>query len=451
MTSRVWRAGTLSVGLVGLAAACRQLVGIGDQPPIDLADAAVPKLDAAIEAGPLCGLAYSPRPCEACLESHCCAQATACSGSMACSGLETCLGGCGGDPTCRARCVDEHRIGPDPLETSLAACLAASCAGFCGLACGGFAQAFDVDAAAGCQTCVLDNSSICATGKICAGDPECQALIWCGITGVFPDRIQACNAMHDAGREAFGAATAALSSACYQACALGGQWFCVGSPALNGFGGPTKMHLTIIDGIANGAIGDASVSACAPTSSQCIAFSTATSAADGGVTLTVAPSAQGPGANGYLSITGAAVTQELFYWGFPLSESSYTQTVGTLTQMVTAELPALLGEPVDLTTHAVLAVTSTDCGNTVAPGMQFKVTASGADAGVDLPVHYFAQGMPSPTADRTDQQGIALVVNVPPGTVQVTATPVALGRPSSVVSGFVVAGAVTLMALPPNQ
>ena len=136
------RRAVFAVATVAVAVACRQLVGIGDAPPMGAAVDATAADSGAPEAGsdgPACGIAYAPEACGSCLVSSCCPQATACAESAACSKLEGCLGACAGDTACRATCVSANRFGPDVFETQLASCLAKSCAQPCGISCGGFA------------------------------------------------------------------------------------------------------------------------------------------------------------------------------------------------------------------------------------------------------------------------------------------------------------------------
>jgi hypothetical protein len=67
-------------------------------------------------------------------------------------------------------------------------------------------------------------------------------------------------------------------------------------------------------------------------------------------------------------------------------------------------------------------------------------------------VVYEKGGVPDPTATQTDSTGTAVIVNVPVSDqVTITATPVALGRPSSIVSVITRPGTDTYIQLPVNQ
>jgi hypothetical protein len=308
------RRAVFATATLAVIVACRQLVGIGDSPPMGAVVDSGTK-EAGTDAGG-CGIVYAGTQCEACLESQCCTQATACANGAACSGLEGCLGACdGGDPACRAQCVDGHRIGSDALETQLAACLAKRCAQPCSISCGGFAGDFGVDAAAGCQTCIVDNPNLCSATLACAGDPECQAILTCPSTSHVQDQSEACDTEHEAGVDAASAVLNGLTTACLNACAVGTQWWCVGNPpSQQQVNQATAVTLHLYDKATTLPIADASVAVCSPSLSPCLVLGNPmTSGADGGVTVNVPKNPQGPGSSGYLSITGTGLTPELFF------------------------------------------------------------------------------------------------------------------------------------------
>jgi len=85
------------VGWLGLVAlviamaivACRQLVGITDNPPEDLVTS-------------ICGLPYGTNACASCVNANCCTQSATCAADPVCSAYEGCLGNCNGDAKCRS-------------------------------------------------------------------------------------------------------------------------------------------------------------------------------------------------------------------------------------------------------------------------------------------------------------------------------------------------------------
>src|SRR5580700_868830 len=87
--------------LVGLFAACRQLVGITDSPPEDLVTS-------------ICGLPYGTNACASCVSTSCCTESTACAASAACAANQTCVGKCNGDPQCRSQCmISDPGVAPE--------------------------------------------------------------------------------------------------------------------------------------------------------------------------------------------------------------------------------------------------------------------------------------------------------------------------------------------------
>ena len=444
------RRALFTVATLAVVVACRQLVGIGDAPPMGALVDSGPAEEGSDAGG--CGIAYAGASCEACLESNCCPEATACAGHTACNGLEVCLGACdGGDPACRAQCVAGHRLGPDPFETQLAACLARSCAAPCGIPCGPFAQLAGVDAAPGCETCV--ENSVCNASLACAGQPGCQAILWCTETTYDLDREQAClDGYRDAGIDAALAFRSSLLTSCLGDCALGSQWYCVGHLAPpQESSQDTAVTLTLYDIFTNKPLVGAEVDVCSRTDSTCTpVITSATSDVDGKATVTVPSNVGGLGASGYLKISEPnLLVPELIFWGFPLSEPTLADTIGTFTtaEATPSALTSVLGVPVDLTSHALVVVSPLDCQNVAATGVTFSV--SSPDPGTQ--VLYVTSTGGFSTDAGTSPAGLALIVNVPVGSVTVTATPRALGRPSSVVSGFTWAGTVTALGAPANQ
>lgn len=435
------RAGTACAMLLG--AACRQLVGIGDEPPTDLVDAGTQRRDAGTDAGsgPACGIAYSGPSCEACLEKSCCPEANACASGPACRGLEGCLGACSGDPTCRARCVDAHRIGPDPFETDLASCLATHCAEPCALTCGGLAQDYGADAAAGCQTCMLNH--VCNPALACAQDRECQAVAWCRQSNPYLDSVEACDGVHDAGADAFAAFSGDLSNSCPTTCSLGNQWYCVGNlpqPTLSS--PPVEASAYFYEYLTNQPVANATVTACSENDVGCSrTLSTATTDDAGLATVRFPGNMQAFGPTGYVQVTGANLFPTLVFWGYSLTQRAVLWIFDTI--HVERRQPAVSPSPgpgrsldsragrrrrVGLRQHARLWRT-------------FEIEPSNPDTRI----FHVSGGAISLTAASTDSTGGALIVNVPvsTNTVQITATPNALGRVSSIETGFVRAGALT--------
>jgi hypothetical protein len=440
-------------GLVLVVVACRQLVGIGDEPPIDLAPT-----EASVDAGPGT-IVYAGAACEACLQGQCAMQAAACAADPQCDPLEQCQGDCdGGDVTCRAACVAAHRVAPNAHQIAFSVCLAGPCAQQCGLVCGGLASVIgDTDAAVGCQTC-LQNMA-CATTQACAAEPECVGGVLCKEANPNWDRWEACNALYaDGGEDAGAPLESLLLGACQGYCAVGTQWFCVGSPLPSlPIGTSSTFAITIVS-TTGSPVPNAAVTVCEPSSAGCSAVeSTGTTDADGGVTLTTTPSGY-TGPVGYLEVeAGSAFVPELFYWGFPLSEPSvawpgisifpteYIQgAAGTLEDSCDAS--------VDISGHGAVSLAAFDCARIVAPDVVFTIDPVDPDGGTRVFYTTHSGGF-SCIATQTDNSGGAVIVNVPPGHITVTATPAVLGpgHPSSQVAAFARAGWLTQMEMSVNQ
>src|ERR1700722_944789 len=125
----LWRLGlglVASLSAVAGVPACRQVVGITDNPPTDLTST-------------LCGLPYGTSACASCVNTSCCTESTACAADPACAAYETCLGKCNGDPGCRSQCIGDNPVGTSSDVSALSACLASKCETACGLTCGAVA------------------------------------------------------------------------------------------------------------------------------------------------------------------------------------------------------------------------------------------------------------------------------------------------------------------------
>jgi hypothetical protein len=441
---RARQAGIAIAVFLGAVAACRQLVGIGNQPPMD-------------DAGPACGIGYSGASCEECLEQSCCTEAKACSGDMGCSALEGCIGSClsPGDPTCRAKCTSMVPS-VDSTEYDFAACMVGSCARQCSISCGGLAEMFGPDAAAGCQHCLqYSDDSVCSEAAQCAADASCQAALRCTQVGPFQDRYQACvNAQPSKIAAHQLLSDLQKSSECLTDCALGSQWSCVGhiSPVTAGVNADAGFSFTDFVNQQQPTAGML-VQVCDPTAppAQCSGQSGTTNDA-GVVWLTISGSAGGAAPTGYLRMTGSQLEPVLFYWGFPTTEPSWQLFFYSFTTDDVAGLASGSGVTVDMN-RAIVAVEANDCWGTYigAPNVTFSIDPPG-DSKTKL-LYQVGQNF-SLTANRTDPIGNAFFVNVPVGpdggTVLVTAQPLSIETPSAVVKAYVQPGTITAILASPT-
>jgi hypothetical protein len=432
------------VSIGGGAIACRQLVGIGDDPPRG------PALGDAAEGdgGPACGVAYRPAGCEACVEQSCCAQASACHADPTCNAAETCLAGCAGDPRCRAQCGVDFPVGGAATVPVLDQCLAASCAAACGIQCGGAEYFFNPDAAASCASCGA--GATCASSLACTSSLECQEFSRCVEACRTADCNAACSQGRDAGYALFLQSYDGFLS-CRAECEIGDNWSCVGSVGWPIAKGPniTLTAYVILYGSSSPVDGVA-VKMCGSSDTTCAMPVAQGTTADGGRVDLVEPGIQptNPGLDGYLDLSSPAILSTLYFWSFPLSEPSATflNPVFTFAPTQFPGFLAQLGETPDPASGQVV-VLAVDCFQVSAPNVQIAVT--GADGGA-VQGYYLAGALPSRTATATDATGLAGFPNVAPGLIDVVVTPVGLGKPSSHVTALVRPNTLTFVSAPPT-
>jgi hypothetical protein len=179
--------------------------------------------------------------------------------------------------------------------------------------------------------------------------------------------------------------------------------------------------------------------------------------AGGSVVLPVAPSPVGRGldANNYLQVTLNGEAPSLYYWGFNVSNPPPQGFTIPLASQ--AEWQQIIGPsvPLDPSRGMVLFYVD-DCTpiiNWQAAGVQVSLDVKDKF----ISEYYFSQGG-SPSFVATETGGTGGIggpsggfVNVPQGSVTLTAVPRAIGIPSSHATVWVRAGAVTIANLMPNQ
>jgi hypothetical protein len=162
-----------------------------------------------------------------------------------------------------------------------------------------------------------------------------------------------------------------------------------------------------------------------------------------------APDAFGLGLNGYFEVTSPDMSYvpNIVYWGYPLSEANAPSPAGggpnwNVTPAEYQGLAAFLGVTLDPKRGTIVAVV-VDCLLDNAPGVQVSLDVR------DQAIGEF-YGFNNPKATATDQTGLAIFTNVPAGTVHLTATPLAIRKPSSHVAVQVRAGWITGPTLLPT-
>jgi hypothetical protein len=406
--------------------ACRQLVGIGDDPPQGPT--------ASTDAGAEGGFTYGQGDCATCVTTSCGPQATACAGNASCSGLETCMSGCGTDPTCRAQCGVDYGLGNDGVTPLFEACLAMSCATECNLTCGGLSAVFPPATALACQSCIVQGP--CADVTACAQDARCQTALRCQYSSPAPDVQQGCAAL---AQDARGASLlmegeGPIAKSCPVECSWGGDWSCVGKvgwpPARLD---PLEVTVSVYDAYSGQYIDNATVTLCNDGDPICTP-PLKTDVTDDAGTAVLDRSSVPLGLAMYADISGSGLVSMLQLDVVPVSQPQFA-------------IDAFVASPMDLTSAAQgigvtldpnagqVTVLAVDCRGGVAPHVRFSMLVPDASP----QVYYFANNVPSTTATETDGTGLAVFANVPalPARFTIIETPVGLGRASSNVPFFV--------------
>jgi hypothetical protein len=234
--------------------------------------------------------------------------------------------------------------------------------------------------------------------------------------------------------------------------APGADWTCVGDVPTET---PTVTSIAITVNILDFATGlaptaDLNVKACASKTDNVCAtpIATATSDATGTAVITL-PLSGGRGFSGYLEVTGTNYIRYLWYFSRPLTASRAfplnVLTVDTLDGP--SGLLAQFGVVPPDDTRGHLAVNTTDCQDVDAAGVQ--ISTDDEDS-LSKPF-YYSDGLLSPKATQTDK-GYALggFFNLVAGTVTVTATPIAIGKPMGQDTLIIAPHTLTTIRMLPN-
>jgi hypothetical protein len=442
----MWRRAA-GLGLVALLVttaslfACRQLVGITDNPPEDLVTS-------------ICGLPYGTNTCASCVNTSCCSESMTCADDPACAAYEGCLGKCNGDPGCRSQCIVDNPVGTSGDVPALSACIVSNCETACGLACG--AMAGDItppDASAPCEKC-LESSGLCDQGRACGSSIDCQAYAQCLRAFTTLDWRQACGAAHDAGATLFAPIeNGASAAACSAACAYGQDWRCVGHVA---WPAPVASVTTITDEAVHDGITSipiaAEVLACSPSAATGVPpcdppLIKGGQTSDAGfgeieVPTVEANSSSLTGWEGWFVVSAAGYLPSYNYSFFPLSQTQLTYAPNSSAYLYTASELATAYAEVDA-------------------GVQVSGTGSGQAFVHDCQGHFapdvqVSADNPSIAASALTDGGLTsasggwVFGDVPVGNLTLTVTPLGLGQPIGQFSFYVSASAYTVVGLFPQ-
>jgi hypothetical protein len=433
-----WTGGAAAIAVAVLA--CRQLVGIGDEPPQG-------QMPVSSDAGTETGFTYGKGACAACVATSCDAQATACAGTPSCAALEGCLSDANGDPTKRAQCGVDHGLGNDVATPAFEACLASSCASACGLTCGGLAAVFPPATATGCEACILKQE--CTATAACATDPLCQSAVRCRFSSDTLDVQQACPAIApDSGANPYlPVATAPIASTCSAECSWGSDWSCVGKVDWPGYNFGAVHVDTFVYGSTQAPVAGVTTKLCNTADPLCASpFDTQTTGDAGTVLLTRPPANQQ--VLFYVDVSSGAIQPALLFDIFPVSTSRIAIPFPVAQPGAIAFEALGVGVTVDASLGTLLLV-AVDCRLAFAPGVHFTVTPTTPTTAVA----YLTGGGPALGLTETDSSGTAVFVNMPvlPQQLHLTATVPALGRTMTDTRVYVRDGGESEIYVVPNQ
>jgi hypothetical protein len=354
-----------------------------------------------------------------------------------------------------------------PPVSALSACLAAKCEKECALPCGAFAGYLsEPDASDGCQSCLVQYS--CDPARTCGSSVDCDAYWRCYLSCPTADCKGACALAHDAGFASFNAVYANFQSTCAVPCGYGDYWACAGKIVWpRAKTNTATFQVDVINLSSQAPIAGASVSICSgcpcPQPNSPLLAQGQTNDA-GSVLLSVPQivSPMGVGLNGCTQVTAEGYLPEYAYWDFPISEAFFTNTDAPglsrtqallgdpqlVTPMAQQQDTTLLGTP-QQPSRGQIGAEVFDCLGSLG-GRGAQVTISSDDPVVSAFSAMADAGVGRRIAETAPNNGRIYFQNVPPGSITLTATPLALGRPVSQVTVNVDAGTVTAVRMYPT-
>ncbi len=321
-------------------------------------------------------------------------------------------------------------------------------------------------AATGCSLAFPGDQTQCATTSDCTArggafaGSVCEANVCVmatardasldGRTAARPDarsdaKRGATDAQHDSRRDS---ARDAISDAARDA-GTSGDWSCLGHVTLPDAGGGTvRLKVPYVDLLSGSPIPGLRVQACLrldPTCERPLTDAGFTN--DAGLATLSVPA----GYNGFVLSTWDASLPSLVYIDPPVARSTteppeYLISKDTISILASAvgdvDGSAVVVEPQD----GILFLGAYDCRGAPAAGVHFSLAPHAPSA---LPI-YIVGSLPSLTATATDPSGNGAYVNVPVGSVTITATLAATGQTIASVTGFSEASRISLFSLLPE-
>ena len=198
-----------------------------------------------------------------------------------------------------------------------------------------------------------------------------------------------------------------------------GGWWCENSPVPGASPGPLHVSMFIDDvssatsqnSFAGNPISGALVVACTTLDIMCANPVGSATANDAGIALLTVPS----DFSGYYQLTASGFTSAIASRSPQLTDESVTQGMANLALIAAGG--GLAGVTVD-TNLATAIVSVLDCNESPASDMLIDVGAPGPTE----KLVYLADSLPSASATQTDTTGSAIIYNVTPGTLRLTAS-----------------------------
>lgn len=340
---------------------------------------------------------------------------------------------------------------------ALYSCTVRECRTECGLQCGAAEYTLPPpDAAAACQSCLVDND--CKLAIACTSTVACLSWAQCYNSCSTPDCQQTCTAANDAGQAL--AEGIDPKRRCWPACAVGSNWACVGNvvwppPTTNA----TTLTASVSDFVSGMPVAGIDAYVC-PFQSCETQLGHGGTDVNGNLTIqvpAVSPHVVGLAPDSYAVLTSPTLANTLLFWEYPVSEP--VATIGAPEAYVASanewqEAFLTQGVTWDSSTRGILGVLVRDCRLMFAGDVSLSI--SGPDMTDSTIRRFYLHGRNLDfAATSTDPMtGVGGFVNVPEGEVRVTATAAMAGAPDggltySSAEVYIQKGAITEVFLSP--
>ena len=227
-----------------------------------------------------------------------------------------------------------------------------------------------------------------------------------------------------------------------------GGWWCENNPLPDASPGLLKLAMFVNDvssasvqnSFAGNPIVGASVHACSTLDIACANPIASATSNDAGIALITVPSRF----SGYYELMASGFTSAVASRTPQLSDESGQQGMADLALIAAGGgLAGVTADP----TLATSIVSVLDCNENPATNMLIEVGAPGPSE----KLVYLADSLPSASATQTDATGSAIIYNVPPGTLRLTASFASDHRPLRAISTLARVGWVTFVQIRLDQ